>query len=162
MNAGLTFTLAQIQMLLYFCWLCKYSTVCKLASCYLYKVIIIWTCVIFNLLWIPVGSAVHGWSNLQTAHFYFLSEHSVSTFSPMLALFWLLVSQQTGLHCATMFSSVAVKGSQSVDTLAKPGRLWREVAFEWPEITWAWAENTNICYSVQGNLDSLKWKNLVI
>lgn len=78
----------------------------------------------------------------------------------MLPLFWLLVSQQTGLHCATMFSSVAMKGSLSVDTVAKPGRIWREVAFEWPEITWPWVENTNICYSVRGSLDFLEMREL--
>lgn len=75
-------------------------------------------------------------------------------------MFRLLVSKKTGRHCATMFSSVAARGSHSVDTLARSGKLCREVAFEWPEITWAWVENTNICYTVQESFDFLEMKKL--
>lgn len=59
-----------------------------------------------------------------------------------------------------MFSSVALRGSHSVDTLAKPGKLCREVAFEGPEISSAWVENTNICCRVQERLDFLEIEEL--
>lgn len=83
-----------------------------------------------------------------------------SLFNPMLPLFWLLISVKTGLRCATMFSSVAVRGTQSVDTLVRPGKLCREMAFEWPEITWPWVESTNICCSVQDSFDFLEVREL--
>lgn len=41
-----------------------------------------------------------------------------------------------------------------------PGLANSAVAFEWPEITWAWVENTNICCSVQESLDFLEIKEL--